>query len=407
MIMVLIEWFFVILLFTSFVSLGKLLFSKNKCKGIGKKIGLILLTIINFILFFILFCHADQGQWLWSTSTSQNASTKFTSDREKVHYESFDPQKVAKVIYNALNEMSEKDIKKEFIEKINNASIKFTSKIDGFAITFPSTPRRLVIDNYSDFTVVNYQSLSNDEFVQYNVSLNIFKYQKILSDESQKAFLENHLAGRLVIAEEAKVIENRLGVFKGFNSNFYKYSHHHEGIEIISEGVVFLVDGDSISLTCVYPKSISPVHNLNDFKTSFELVPLEPVLQKTSWTNRRLDIKIPPQIDMLVRKPSNASTVVSFANKGGHSLIIMDVNSADPSFKMSDVSKELGSADFEPDGFIINTIYNNKLGMKFIQMLKFIEHNDRIYMLQSYSPEISFIRYKETFKASINTFSSI
>ena len=348
----------------------------------------LVLGIVLFIFFGVFISHINN---------------KYSLSNKDI---SLDPKETAKAIYDAMDEISEKNIVKEFVEKVDDAPTKYISKIDGFSVQFPSIPRRLVIDSYADSTVINYQSLSSDELVQYNVFLNYFN-KKILSEESQKAYLANHIVGRLAIVDKSKIIENVLSTFKGFNSNSFQYITYHEGIEIIHEGIIFLMDGDSISLTSVYPKSVPPTLKFDDFLKSFDLLPLEPELQDNHWFEKSMKVKVIPPKGMFIRKPSNSNTIVSFANKAGHSFSIIDVSSAFPSFKLSDVNREFPKAKRESDGFLINMIHDDKLRMDFIQMMKFVKFNNHIFMLQSYSPELTFFRYKKTFKASMETFGTI
>ena len=312
---------------------------------------------------------------------------------------------VTEALREKTSKLLERNIAKEHTEVHNNATNNYISEKDGFSIEFPSLPQRTVFDNAIDMTIVNYRALSIDKKCVYNVFINYFNDKKVLSNEAQEAFLKNALTGRLAIVENGKIIKNRLGTFKGFSSSYFKYSHYHDEVKIITDGVVFLVDGDAFSLTCLYPENISPEYNFTDFINSFELSALEPKLKKTAWVDHELNIKITPPKEMFYVEPSQKGTVAIFANKAGHSLMVIDIKSIAPSIKISDIKKELLSAKHESDGFYSIEL-NNGSGVTFIQMAKIFEFNGRIYIIKSFSPKSTFIRYKEAFKASMNTFAS-
>ena len=59
------EWILVVMLFSSVVGAGKLVINKKKRRSPLIVTGLILWAVVGFVLFFILFCHANSGKWLW------------------------------------------------------------------------------------------------------------------------------------------------------------------------------------------------------------------------------------------------------------------------------------------------------------------------------------------------------
>jgi len=54
---------------------------------------------------------------------------------------------------------------------VESGPILYVSKIDEFSIRFPSPPRRTVVQDNARLSAVHYQSLSADNRIQYNVSL--------------------------------------------------------------------------------------------------------------------------------------------------------------------------------------------------------------------------------------------
>jgi hypothetical protein len=318
-----------------------------------------------------------------------------------------DVKKMAEELSQALEGISKEDIVREFIEKLESTQIKYTSEKDAFAVLFPSLPQKTTInqDLILDTTVINYQSAPEDGYVQYNVFCEYHNDKKILSDESQEAYFTGKLATRLKLADDTSVIKDKKSIFRGFNSNEFKYTSNYEGVQITHEGITFFVDGDSIALTCIYPSLVSPSPTFEEFVESFELLPLEPVLQdKYSYDeSKRVKIKFPANTPFL-SSSRETKTILDFTSKSGYSIQIFDVLSLIPHFKMSDIPREYPSAKQDMDGDLINTYYDNKNKMSFAQLIRFIKLQDRIYLLQGSSPELTFFRYKKIFKSSMDTF---
>jgi len=314
-----------------------------------------------------------------------------------------DVEIMAEELSRALGDISQEDITKKFIEKLNDVPIKYTSLSGAFAVYFPSIPQQNTIENFMGGTVKNYQSVSQDGLVQYNVFLNYFD-KKILSDESQEAYLNSHLAGRLLSSKNSRVITNNQTVLLGFNANRYKYIEVVEEFEILHEGIIFILDGDSVSLTCVYPIAVDPQPSFDEFVKSFELLPLEARLSDEFWKDLSTGLMFRPPIDMQEReKKSGKSIIVTFLNKAGHSLSIINVTAEYPSSKLSDIRNEFAQATKDSEGFLVNTINNSTLNMDFIQLVKLLEHENNIFMLQGYAPKQTFFRSERMFKESLNT----
>ncbi|HUU15745.1 MAG TPA: hypothetical protein VMW72_01235 [Sedimentisphaerales bacterium] len=316
-----------------------------------------------------------------------------------------DVEIMAEELSCALEGISKENITKEFIEKLNDVPTKYTSLSDGFTVYFPSTVQQNTIENVMGGTVRNYQSVSQDGLVGYNVFLNYFD-KKFLSDESQEAFLDGYLAGKLLVSKNSEVITNNRIVFRGFNASRHKYTYVVEGVEILCEGIVFILDGDSVYLSCGYPKEVDPQPSFDEFVKSFELLPLGARLSDEYWKDLSTGLMFRHPIDMQEReKKSRKSIIVTFVNKAGHSLSIINVTADYPSFKLSDIRKELPQATRDSEGFIVNTIHNSTSNMDFIQLVKLLEHGNNIFMLQGYAPKQTFFRSERIFKESINTVS--
>lgn len=276
-----------------------------------------------------------------------------------------DVEIMAEELSRALEGISKENVTKELVEKLNDVPTKYTSLSDGFSVYFPSTPQKITIDNVMGTKTLNYGSVSQNALAAYNVFFNYFD-KKILSDESQEAFLGASLAGRLLISKNSRVITNKQTVFRGFNASRYKYIDVLEGVEILHEGIVFILDGDSVSLTCAYPKAVDPQPSFDEFVKSFELLPLEARLSDEFWKDLSTGLMFRPPIDMHEReKKSRKSVIVTFVNKAGHSISIFNVTADYPSFKLSDIRKEFPQARRDSEGFLVNTIHDSILNMVF------------------------------------------
>lgn len=314
-----------------------------------------------------------------------------------------DTELMAEEFSHALESISKENITKELIEKLNDVPTKYTSLRDGFAVYFPSTVQQYKIEDFIGGTIKSHHSVSQDGLVGYHVFLNYFD-KKVLSDKSQEAFLDGYLAGKLLVSKNSKVIANNRIVFRGFNASRHKYIYVVEGVEILCEGIVFILDGDSVYLSCDYPKEVDPQPSFDEFVKSFEFLPLEARLSDEYWKDLSTGLMFRPPIDMQEReKKSRKSIIVTFVNKAGHSLSIINVTADYPSFRLSDIRKEFPQATKDSDSFLINTIHDSTSNIDFIQLLKLLEHGNNIFMLQGYAPKQTFFRSERIFKESMNT----
>ncbi len=168
---------------------------------------------------------------------------------------------------------------KEFAEEFPNAVTapqkvtkagRYMSMADGFSVWFPSPPKQTVSQGTSKILGVHYQSFA-DNGTQYNVSFKYCKDSKDAPRQSQAKLLEDYLVGRAMFAQNNTVLK-KYAKFKGFNAAQFKHTTRSGGIETVHEGIVFLVKGDFVSLTCVYPSSLSPEPTFNEYADTFELM---------------------------------------------------------------------------------------------------------------------------------------
>ena len=155
---------------------------------------------------------------------------------------------------------------------------KFLSPTAGFAIVFPIAPERIVVKDNDESQVIHYQALSEDENTKYNLFLHIFKENKILEDQFQKAYLQNYLAARQALNGKDKLLKKEL-MFRNSNAVMFRQLTFPDGIKTSHEGLCFFVDGNAVTLTCVHLSSKSPSPTFDEFIESFEVLSTQPDVQ--------------------------------------------------------------------------------------------------------------------------------
>ncbi len=343
------------------------------------------LAITSIILFFII----AGVQFLPSHSSdtqSYSRNDSYISNKE------IDSSQLASEIAKELKGISKGDIIKEFIEKIDNTSLKYTSNQDGFFVIYPSKPTLTEVTGDIQ-TTRNYQAYSDSGPVSYNVFFNIFK-KKILSSSAIDAYLKAALTGRLVAANQSRIIKEELIIYKGFKAHHFVYLEAELNPPILHEGLIFLLDGDSVSLTMLHPNSVVPDYSFDKFVASFNLIPLAPQLKEESWKDKVSGLRIRPPIDMDVYKTNNPKTglIVMFSNKAGHSLGIFDISVLYPNMTNSDIERELSSQEKDLDNWYRVQLSNSSTTTKMVQLTKILEHGSKIYMVQGYGPAKTLFR---------------
>lgn len=161
-------------------------------------------------------------------------------------------------------------------QKVTSAGV-YASDSDGFSIWFPSLPRKTELRSASALRGAHYQSFSDDG-AKYNVS---FHYNKRAFEpvrQSQRKLLDDYLIGRAIYAENNEV-QKKYMKFKGYNAARFRHETRAGGVESVHEGIVFLMKANFVSLTCVYPSSLTPSPTFEDFIGSFELAVVESASQ--------------------------------------------------------------------------------------------------------------------------------
>ncbi|MFC1633875.1 hypothetical protein ACFL5Z_03470 [Planctomycetota bacterium] len=284
--------------------------------------------------------------------------------------------------------------------------IRYISRKDGFRVLLPSDPTVMNLDATNNTHVRIYQTKAHDGLIQYNIFCHFFE-KKFLTTESIRSYLDSYLPDRLVGIDEGQIVRKILTTFIGFDAKEFEYISAVGDTEFIYKGVVFLIDGDSISLTMVYPKQLPPDLVFDEFVESFELLPLEPILSPDYWVDKRLGIRFAPPADMSIldSERSRNGLIAMFANEVGHTIGILDATAAYPGITWSDINQKLSNMKNCGDGFYEKIIAGTKTKPPMVQLLRCARNEERIYLVQAYAPQKTYIRAVQQFRAAMKSLS--
>jgi hypothetical protein len=284
--------------------------------------------------------------------------------------------------------------------------INYISRKDGFRVLMPSAPTVMNLEATNSTHVRIYQTQVQEGLVVYNVFCHFFE-KKILSNESIRSHLDSSLPDYLVGADKGQAVRKTLTKFRGFNAKEFEYISAEGDAEFIYKGVVFLIDGDSISLTMAHPKETKPEFTFDEFTESFELLPLEPILSPDHWVDKRLGLQFTPPAGMSNqnREKGHNGLIVMFANEVGHTIGILDATVAYQGITWSEIHKRLSQMKDCGDGFYENIISETVAKTPTVQLLRCVGNGDRIYLIQAYAPEKTYFRSVHTFKAAMKSLS--
>ena len=165
-----------------------------------------------------------------------------------------------------------------------NGPVRYISEEEGFSLAFPSPPERTIVQDNERLLAIHYQSIPNNGPVQYNASFQYFKNATLLDEASQKVFLEDYIVGRAMFAWQNKIQKKEIA-FLGLNATHFKHIAFSGGTETVHEGIVFILNGDFVALTCVYPADIAPNPSFSDFVNAFETLDRQPAEPTESPTD--------------------------------------------------------------------------------------------------------------------------
>ena len=293
----------------------------------------------------------------------------------------------------------------ETFEVVSSTLIKYTSRKDAFRVLLPSTPSIMNLDTLNNTHVRIYQTKVQDGSIVYNVFCHYFE-TKLLSDESIRSYLDSTLPEHLTGADKGQITKKTLTQFRGFEAKEFERVSAVGDMEFIYRGVDFVIDGDGISLTMVYPKGTEPELTFDEFSESFELLPLEPVLSMNVWVDKELGIRFTPPTDMFKvnKERGNNGLIVMFANEAGRTIGILDATIAYRGITWTDIQQKLSAMKDCGDGFYENVITATTTKTPTVQLLRCVGNDDRIYLIQAYAPQKTYFRYEQQFKAAMKTF---
>lgn len=291
----------------------------------------------------------------------------------------------------------------------NNITIegfsKFISKDWGFSILFPEKPKENTLD-LKDLTIYNFQShklISEKEPIQYNIFYSDIKGGKILDDNSIKAYLDNYASGKASMNNGKLIDENDI-IFQGFPAREYIFVDEMQDIEMVHKGVVFIIDGDAMELSVIYPSTLSvEVVEYENFKKSFRLEAIHESLTQKYWSNGT--IKLKPPLSWKKTNSSQENRILTYANKAGHSIELYEAKFNNQNVSCYDLQQEVGSKNIDNKGYIYRIFPNPDYDLNMKMIIKCIEKSNQSFILSGKAPENTFFRSQLIFEETLDSFS--
>ena len=150
---------------------------------------------------------------------------------------------------------------------------KYTFPDDGFNIFLPNQPERheLGINSGGINKIKYYSATSNEKFVKYLILISILD-DKILSEESVDAFLDNLLKSQLAQHNEPVMIDDQHITFKALKASQYTFSSLNlNGDRIIYKHLSFISKGKPFTLEIIFSDSYESNTYWDEFINSIEL----------------------------------------------------------------------------------------------------------------------------------------
>jgi hypothetical protein len=280
--------------------------------------------------------------------------------------------------------------------------IRYISKKDSFIVLFPEEPEISEYKIEGSGILKNYQSFVRNKAIEYNVFI-IEPNSKILSNKAISAFLNSIVKSQAGSVKDGIIISEKSTEFQGFEARGYIYSNIVLDTKMIHKGVIFIVDGDPIQLSVLYPEKINESEvNYKEFVNSFQLIPLELELSDQKYTNDKYKLSFYPpagweQRDLLSRKYNK---IAIFANEAGHSIEIYE--SVSP---CKEVKNEFLQSDIDKEGNMKKTFALPESNTGMTILVRCIEKSGKTFIIKGVAPEKTFFRSESIFKKSLKTFS--
>lgn len=290
----------------------------------------------------------------------------------------------------------------------NNITIdgfsKFNSEDYGFSVLFPAKPKEKTLE-LSDVTIHNFQShklINENEFVQYNVFYNDHE-KKILDDNSIEASLDGSVSGR-VSQNKGKLINKNDIIFQGFPAKEYTFLDEMKDREMMHKNVVFIIDGDAMLLSVVYPSTLNEdIVKYEKFKKSFQLKAVHEPLTKKYWSNGVIKLKLPRSWKK--RNYSQENRILTYSNEAGHSIELYEAKFNNERVSCHDLQQEVGANNIDSKGYMYRVFPNPDYDLNMKMIMKCIEKDNQSFVLSGKAPENTFFRSQLIFEKTLDSFS--
>lgn len=276
----------------------------------------------------------------------------------------------------------------------------FSSDTFGFSVLMPEQPKENIVD-LSDLTIHNFQAervINETNPMIYSINIGINNNGKILSDDAISAFLDNYLSGRLSIATNAKIIEEKDTIFKGFPAKEYKYLSKIDSIELEHRGIIFVIDGDHMTLSIAYPSSLKEgLVKYDEFKKSFNLMAVDVLLKENSLLNGKIKFDSPQNWKKL--NSQAVDRIAAYASMAGHSIELHEQKST-----CKEMADQIGTSNIDNNGYMHHIFPIDKYNINMKIIVKCIEDGQQAYTLSGIAPEKYFFRSELIFNKALDSF---
>lgn len=290
----------------------------------------------------------------------------------------------------------------------NNTKIdgftKFTSEELGFSVLFPETPKENILD-LAELTIYNFQAhkiINEKNSVQYDVFYTDMRNEKILEDNFVRTYLNNYISGKLSEWHGKSLKENDI-TFRGFSAKEYTFVSEFHKIEMMHKGLFFIIDGDKIELSIIYPQTLNEESTeYENFKKSFSLGAIDKPLSPKYWSNKTIKVKLP--LSWEKSSISRENRILTYVNKAGHSIELDKMEFNNQTVSCADLKKEVGSQNIDNNGHMYRIFLNQDYGFHMKMILKCIENDKQSFVLAGKAPENTFFRSQLIFEKSLDSF---
>lgn len=223
---------------------------------------------------------------------------------------------------------------------------------DGIEIKLPTSPNETRTQHSDGGYVNSYQSLTSDGTKKYSVFVN-HGTGRVFADDAIDAYLKGLVKGLATGMHNAEVVAMEREIFKGFPGIRYRIKGTNDGLPIVAEGRVIIVDGDHIRLGTLYVDiPLNADMNDDSFFESFRLLPVDGALSGKLHTDKAGTFRPPADWELSKRKGPPQITSV-FVSKSGHSITVID--SQTPGYNCSSYEAEISGMGVTAERGVVST----------------------------------------------------